>query len=145
MARKYSEHLNETIFRGEDGKLYKKQSVSRSTLRNSVEERDVNNRMSWGVLKVLALVLILAMFISFITSSNPPTFQGFLEMLSNVPTIDTQGIFEFFQPDFGDWGIFDWLKDFIEWNINLLAIPSWLFAVMYNAIAIGIYFITWLF
>lgn len=146
MARKYSETLNETIFRAEDGNLYKKQSINRSTLLNSQEERTLNNSQSWGIVKVLILLLTLAMFVSFVTgSAEIKTFGGFLKMLQNCPQFDFTSIFSFLEFDLGDWGAFDFIADFIEWQGDILRFAVWFCQVAVNALSMFFYFLKWLF
>lgn len=146
MARKYTETLNETIFIAEDGKAYSRKTLNRSTLLNRTDEREINNVQSWGILKVLLLLLVLAMFISFVTGSvEIKTFRGFLQMLQNCPQFDFTSIFSFLEFDLGDWGAFDFIANFIEWQGDILRFLVWFCQVAVNALSFAFYFLKWLF
>lgn len=132
----------ETVFRGEDGKLYKSERLTRSTVRRS----DLKNNQSWGLLKIVAIVLLLAMFIGAVTGAEDKTFSSFLQMLQNVPTINTEGIFTLLDFNLGDWGEwFNFIRDFILMFLSLIEVLIWLGACLWNGATFGLYFLRWVF
>lgn len=89
----------------------------RSVGRDVSEEVDSvreSPRLGFSILGLIFVVLILAVLIRrFNNSDDIPTFTSLLEFLSNIKTVEIP--FLKFNPvtDLGDWGLFNFLRDFI--------------------------------
>lgn len=128
---------NQYIFRAEDGRLYRRDSLTKS----EVLQKDIN---SFSVIKLIFFVLIVCALFAFVNGSEPKSFGGFLSMLENVPTIDTQGLLSIAKFDLPDWGVFEPIAVFIESIGGIISFIIWFGAVFVNSAFVAFYFVGWL-
>lgn len=135
------------IYRAEDGKLYKREYLTRSnTLR---DDKEVS---SFSVFRIIAIVLLVACVFSLFSQVNVPiedreykSFAGFLTMMTNIPNlIDTSNLLNIVTFELGNWGIFEPLAVMIESLGTALSFVIWLGAVCVNFMQMGFYFILWI-
>lgn len=103
---------------------------------------------SLGLSPLLAFVVILFLFATIVRFNggdfSAPTFTGFLEMLSNSEVITpTFSIIP--NPEFGSWGIFNFLRDFIQFNIQIINFVGWICQSLTACVQYIFYFCKWLF
>ncbi len=98
------------------------------------------------ILKYVVLILLVYELISYATGRlTSITFDGFLSVLENAPVFPVELLS---QLDFTitlDWGVFNFLRDFINLFAPVLTVLSFVGLLLYNAIAYLLYFLRWLF
>ena len=91
------------------------------------------------------ILLVLSLLLTrFRGSDGVPTFTGLLEWFSGfsapeIPFINATSVV------LGDWGIFNWLRDFISFFVGLLNIILFLVNGLLSLMFYVIHFFSWLF
>ena len=108
--------------------------------------KNLKNVHSYSRLTILSLLLCLLFIIAFFRSVNgsePLTFTGLLETLSNSPKIALTNFLDFSIN--GDWGFFDFFRDFINLLSSILSVIVWLFSQLIQCIQYFVYIINFVF
>ena len=98
-----------------------------------------------GVFGLIVGVLLSVSLIRSLLGGSPVTFGGFLEYLSNAPSIDMSlKNFEVI-PALGDWGVFNFLSTFFNYFITIFNILIFAFKGLGQVVVYLVYFIRFLF
>ena len=95
---------------------------------------------------ILTLFLCLLFFVAFfrsINGSEPLTFTGLLETLSNSPKIALTSFIDFSIS--GDWGFFDFFRDFINVLGSVLSVIVWLFSQLIQCLQYFVFIVDFVF
>lgn len=98
-----------------------------------------------SVFKVLVCILILVSLWRLLGGVSPVSFGSFLEYMSNAPVISMP--FKFFNDltIVSDWGLFNFIRDFINLNTGVIGVLVFLATGAINAIQYITYFIRFIF
>jgi len=91
----------------------------------------------------LIILLVVAMLGSLRGTGQTITFTGFLEYLSQSPSLNFFDISSF--KIVGDWGLFDFLRNFFNLFTTMIGVSIWIFQLFWNLIAWLLYFFRFLF
>lgn len=72
-----------------------------------------------------------------------PTFSEFLDILSNSPTISPN--FNIIPTILGDWGVFNWFRDFVNGLTTIIDFVLWLVQNLFLVLEYMFYFLKWVF
>lgn len=135
-------HSGDTDFSNSDYK--NSRFVGRDVSEEVVSVRE-SPRLGFSILGLIFVVLILAVLIRrFNNSDDIPTFTSLLEFLSNIKTFEIP--FLSFSPvSFGDWGIFNFLRDFIASISQIVNVGVFICNGLVVLIQYIIVFCQWLF
>lgn len=98
-----------------------------------------------GVFSLVVGVLLAVSLIRSLMGSNPVTFGGLLEYLSNAPSINMSlNSFEVIAP-FGDWGAFNFLSTFFNYFITIFNVLIFAFKGLGQVVVYVVYFVKFLF
>lgn len=101
------------------------------------------------LLRLLSIIAILILFIRLFWrlrgSSNTLNFTGFLKFLSNLNSVDIGAVNINSFVVGGDWGVFNFLRNFFNIFANLFGVVVWLSANVINVIRYLVAFIQFLF
>lgn len=98
---------------------------------------------------VFAFVLRYGVFIDKIQSGEMtissilPTFDGFLNTVANAPVINP--VFNVISIAFGDWGVFNFFRDFLSTIVTVFNFLLWLAQNLIACLEYIFYFAKWLF
>jgi purine-cytosine permease-like protein len=96
---------------------------------------------NFGVFGVIVLVLAIIVIAQSLTGSTAPfTFQSLLDIASNAPSISAnwsivQDII------LGDWGIFNFLRDFINFSISITQVLVCICDLLFDSLSYIFYFV----
>lgn len=93
---------------------------------------------------ILLAVLLLVLLIRVMNGSSIPTFTSFLELLSSAPTVKVPFL-STVGTALGDWGVFNFLRDFIAFFNNIVNVLVFLFNGLANLVVYVVWFVRWLF
>lgn len=111
--------------------------------RNSVVRERA--KTGFSLLSLVVCVLLVAMLIRKFTGNNTvPTFTSFLEFLTNIDT-PTIPFLNVTPVSLGDWGVFNFLRDFIIIFVDLGNVILFLVNGMWIIINYVFVFFRWLF
>lgn len=97
------------------------------------------------ILGIIIVLMLLATLIRKLNGSDvTPTFTSFLELFSNVPEVAIP-FQDFSAVNFGDWGVFNFLRDFISMLAEIVNVLIFLFNGIISVITYVVYFFRWLF
>ena len=118
------------------------QFIERSQTRRRISSEFSFSIKIFGIaFSVIVLCLILRRLSGL---EDMPTFAGFLEMITNVPEVAIP--FQVFnQTTLGDWGVFNFLRDFISILLQLVNVAIFLVNGVVSVITYVVYFFQWLF
>lgn len=105
--------------------------------------KNVHSYSRFSILIILVCLLFVIAFFRSINGSEPLTFTGLLETLSNSPQIALTNFLDF--SIYGDWGIFDFLRDFINTFSSFLSVIVWLFSQIFQCIQYFVFIIDFVF
>lgn len=132
--------LSETYYYDPTGS----KSISERNLFRSERRRDFKTGLS--ILSLVFIIILAAGLLRKLSGgSSVPTFTGFLEMLTSVPDISIPFINAGIIQQLGDWGIFNFLRDFLNIFIDLLNIVVFLCNGIVQINLYVIYFLRWFF
>lgn len=99
-----------------------------------------------GVFRLVFFVIIIVTFGSVLFSPEPLgfTFRSFLEMLQNAPSIESDFTIDSLTIT-GDWGVFNFLKTFLNWNLKPIAFVLFLVKNLINVLMFLFYFLSYIF
>lgn len=125
-------------------------NATKEDLRSKIYERRVSSEkvssgVPRGIFTIIICVLLIAMLIRKLTGNNAvPTFTSFLEFLSlvDVPTIP---FINFSSVSLGDWGFFNFLRDFFNIFVDLGNVVLFLINGMWSVINYIMVLFRWLF
>ncbi len=108
-----------------------------------------HNLHTFGVVTKLLSIVVVALLVAIIIAKysgngNLPTFTSFLETLSNSPTLSIP-IFNISTFVLNDWGVFNWLRDFISVFMSLINIIIFFANGVLSVLSYIVYFLQWLF
>lgn len=136
-----------------DSRNYKVNYVKDYNLNKSFENAKRDNRQyffnSAGIVFRLMLliffgIIFLRVFWVLRGSSNTVNFTGFLEFLSNLNSVDINVSVSNFVIG-GDWGVFEFLRNFFNIFAQLFGVIVWLFSNIVNVLNYVLQFIFFLF
>lgn len=108
-------------------------------------ERSQNFKTAGGILGiVLAILLLVAIIRTIQGGSNIPSFTGFLQMLTDVPTV-TIPFIDYTPITLGDWGLFNFLRDFVATLAGITNFLIFLVNGCLNIVQYIVYFFRWIF
>lgn len=110
----------------------------------NVKRNNDRNDMTLNIFIVLFIFLLVIALIRKLSSAEPLTFTGFLEMLSNAPQVTFNLDLTSFQLG-GNWGIFDFLRNVINIFGSILGFIIFLIQNLINFCSYLIYFINFIF
>lgn len=116
-------------------------SKDKRKFKNNLKNTHYYNRFT--ILTFLLCLLFVVAFFRSINGSEPLTFTGLLETLSNSPKIALTSFFDFSIS--GDWGFFDFFRDFINILGSVLSVVVWLFSQLIQCIQYFVYIINFVF
>lgn len=93
---------------------------------------------------IFCILLIVMIFRKFTGNNNTPTFTSFLDMLTNVKTPSIPFV-NFSFTVLGDWGVFNFLRDFLNVFVDLFNVILFLVNGIISLFQYVTSFITWLY
>ena len=109
-------------------------------------QRRQEARTGFSILGIVFMLILMAALLRKLSGgSSIPTFTSFLEMLTSVPDISIPFINAGIIQQLGDWGIFNFLRDFLNIFIDLLNIVVFLCNGFIQINLYVIYFVRWFF
>lgn len=100
-----------------------------------------------GILKFVLIILLLSMLVRVITNRPLLTFQSFFEsVINNAYIINLDFVNAINNLTItGDWGVLNFLKDFLNTNISFLSGGFMVLTLLLNGIIYVFSFISWVF
>lgn len=146
MAKKISSFINSTKGDNNNYNLvnYNKRSVNISK-KDVFYDREVKSVPTARILSLVFLILLAVMiFRKFTGNNNTPTFTSFLDMLTNIET-PTIPFVNYSFTTLGDWGVFNWLRDFLNVFVDLFNVILFLVNGIISLFQYVTNFILWLY
>lgn len=109
-----------------------------------------NHKQAFNVMGILGIFVAILLILSLIGSLRSGaggytfSFSGLLEYLSNAPQINPEFSLSKWTID-GDWGLFDFLRDFFNLNAKIMGFATWFSILIWNALEYVAYFFSFLF
>lgn len=125
---------------------FDKRSVNLSDSKKDVfYDPEVKSVPTARILSLVFLILLAVMiFRKFTGNNNIPTFTSFLEMLTNIET-PTIPFVNYSFTSLGDWGVFNWLRDFLNVFVDLFNVILFLVNGIISLFQYVTNFIMWLY
>lgn len=130
-----------------DKKRWKKEQVKES---NASSWKNISYIGSHGV-NFFSLILVILIGVSLIRilkggSGDIVTFGSLLDLLRDAPQISSEVLTFVEQIEIiGDWGVFNFLRDFINDLVDLWSVLIWLGSSIVDLIIYIFYFLRWIF
>lgn len=95
-----------------------------------------------GLLSFLAILLMFVFVGNYLRTGMPfeLSFKGFIEFLSNAPSFDISWSMVDLTI-YGDWGIFNFLREFFNWFTDIWEVCITLFGMIIESIEFIFYFV----
>lgn len=109
-------------------------------------KKNLKNVHSYGRFSILVLSICLLFVVAFfrsINGSDPLTFTGLLETLSNSPQIALTNFLDLSIG--GDWGILDFFRDFINILGSVLSVVVWIFSQLIQCLQYFVFIVDFVF
>lgn len=106
-----------------------------------------NNKEKIGlhIFNIIFLVILVMCVIRFTFTNSTISFTGFLEFLQNCPSVQMPSSFINNLTITESWGIFDFLRNFVNSLGTILGTVLWLIGNLLNGIVFIFYFIGFVF
>lgn len=105
----------------------------------STQSESHNHINLFGFLIIILVIISLAHFLRTGNLSDI-TFKGFIEFLSNAPSFDISWSMVDLTI-YGDWGIFNFLREFFNWFTDIWEVCITLFGMIIESIEFIFYFV----
>lgn len=93
-----------------------------------------------GVLKLILSFLLIFAVVGALRNQEIFTFRGFLDLLQNAPQIDLSWL-NWETINLGDWGLFNFLRDFFDFCIDIINVLAFAGTCIVQAILYVLYFV----
>lgn len=124
----------------------KKQMVSVQKTRTATRKLDSFNKAD-NFLSLVIVIFSILFIVSYVRSlfgASDLTFTSFLEFIQSVPQVSFSNTF-IDMTILGDWGIFEFLRQFINIFTNILSVLIFLFGGLVQLIMYLVYLLRYLF
>lgn len=119
---------------------YKAQQRLRTIESWRKQDKKETQESAFGVLKLIFLILLIFAVVGALRNQDIFTFRGFLDLLQNAPQIDL-GWLNWETINLGDWGLFNFLRDFFNFFIEIINVLAFAGTCIVQAILYVLYFV----
>lgn len=123
---------------------YKAQNRLRTVDKWKKADRSATRESAVGIFKILFLVLVFLAVLGVLKNEEIVTFQGLLDFLANAPQFDLEWL-NWSSVSLGDWGVFNFLRDFFELNISFINVLLFIGTMGVQLITYLLYFLKFIF
>ena len=95
-----------------------------------------------GILIILFVILLLVNILSSFLGTPDRTVLGLLTSMQNVPEINLDFL-NWSEVALGDWGIFNWFRDFVGYFIDIVSVVGFLGGSLINGVLFIVWFLKW--
>lgn len=127
-----------------DNKIIERSNYNREKSVNS-KYRAHKMQSTGNILSIVLGVILMACMIRVMSGTgNLPTFSSLLAVLTEVPTVQIPFLSTVIT-NLGDWGIFNFLRDFFQTILSVLDVFIFLINGFINIMLYVVYFMRWIF
>ena len=119
---------------------YKAQQRLRTIESWQKQDKKESQEAAIGVLKLIFIILLLFVIVGALRNQELFTFKGLLELLQNAPQISLEWL-NWETINLGDWGLFNFLRDFFNFFIEIINILAFAGTCLMQALLYVLYFI----
>lgn len=124
----------------------KKQMVSISKTRTATKKLDSYNKADnfLSIVIVIFTILFVVSYVRSLLGASDITFASFLEFIQSVPEVSFASTF-IDLTIVGDWGIFEFLRNFLNIFTNIFSVLIFLFGGLVQILLYAVYIVRYLF
>ena len=136
----FKKELSTTTYKG--GRITTTKSRVK-TNKKTGEVYRVSSTSSVNVLSLVFLILMITMVFGFLTSKEPKTFYGLLQMLEATPAIPLDFL-NWTALSLGDWGVFNVFRDLLMFGIDIINVCAFLCTGLAQLLLYILYVFGWI-